>query len=342
MLILVEGTDGAGKTTLVAAVADALRIAYPHDVVEVRKCGPPTPSAHPLDLYAEPLYDYRPGCGRHIIYDRHFIGEWIYPEVLGRPSRADVPSWRWLNIMLAARGALLVHAVADLETLADNLERRGDDLVRVSQLRRISLEYETVLKQATLESHVVRFGDPLAVSDIITRARIAEARAGNLTRFITYVGPPRPRYLLLGEVRHAIGRYATPAREAILTSPELTRSLGPAFGPYPGTSGHYLLQNVPQPLLDAGLGLANACDVDDPVELWEALGRPHYAVLGRGAERAVRSRMYRYGVAPHPQYWRRFYSAYGDHYGTLIKSALEGADVSTYRPDDSWSARARS
>ena len=49
MLIIVEGPDGAGKTTLVAALATALRASSDSASVDVLHRGPPV--AHPLLEY---------------------------------------------------------------------------------------------------------------------------------------------------------------------------------------------------------------------------------------------------------------------------------------------------
>lgn len=334
MLILCEGPDGSGKTTLVAELADALRTTYPTHLVEVRRCGVPPPDSHPLDLYATPLLSYRPGSGHHVIYDRLHVGEWVYPAVLGRPTRADEPSWRWLDLLLASRGALLVHGVADVATLVTNVVRRGDDLVSPEQLAAVATGYAERLLLSRLPRFDHRLGDAFAVAEIIARARQTEYVVRHLTPFVTYAGPARPAYLLLGDVRRPLT-----GRVAAETSPEHTRHLGPAFGPYPGTSGHYLLQNLPEDLLARGVGLANACDVDDVATLLVALDFPRTAVLGANAYRCVMQLLTgpgpeaRFGSAPHPQFMRRFHYDHGFSYGSVLRSALEdGRHELKWRP----------
>lgn len=333
MLIIVEGPDGAGKSTLVNALCHALLDSRLASDVEVRKAGPPPCGSHPLDLYARPLLDYEPGTGRHVICDRWHVGEWVYPDIFERPSKADLPSWRWLELLLMSRGALIVRATAAVDTLAENLTRRGDDLVTVGQLQAIEQSYDLVLKTTHVPTFTYRFGDPLAVAEVITRARQLEAAVTPLRDFVTYVGPPRPRYLILGDVRHALSKVDLSKLPA-----EATRRYGPAFGPYPATSGHYLLSHLPQRLLDEGIGLANACDVDDTATLRNALGRPRTAVLGGRAWDCLSGQntgpdwLAEFGSAPHPQYVRRFHHGHGKSYGQVVGSALDGAHELRWRP----------
>lgn len=336
MLIILEGPDAGGKTTLARRLAEELFTLRPLDTVEVRKCGPPTPNVSPVKLYGEPVYDYRPGTGRHVIYDRFHVGEWIYPSYLERASRADVASWRWLDALLLSKGALLVHATDDPDVLAERVEVRNDDLVTPDQVRRIHDDYHVLLAGTQLETVRYRAGDPHTVDEVLRRARDLESRAAPLDRFVTYVGPPRPRYLLLGDVRNELTWMSANGQ---LPPAAETRRLGPCFAPLPGTSGHYLLSHLQQSVVDAGLGLANACDVDDVTALRRALGWPDTVALGHRARRELISRITgpdqtsAFGAAPHPQFVRRFYHRFGWLYGVTVGGALrEGRNELHWRP----------
>lgn len=340
LLIIVEGGDGTGKSTLARQVADALRAAHPLHVVQELHAGPPAPGAHPLDLYARPLYGYRPGRGHHIICDRWHVGEWVYPQLLHRSTRADGPSWRWLNAFLASRGALLVHCDREPSRAAGAVLERGDDLVTPGQAAASVRAFRNLLATSTVR----RFGydvdsdrAPFAVAEVVALARRLEAEVEPLRRFVTYVGPPDPRYLLLGDVRHEIGRLKAPARVPLLVNPAATRHMGPAFGPLPATSGHYMLTHLPGEVENAGVGLANACDVDDVAALHAALGRPATVALGVNAWKAAVRANLAVGGVPHPQYWRRFFNSHGAEYGDMIRrAATEGLNLLGHRPSGTW------
>lgn len=326
MLIIIEGPDGAGKTTL----AENLRgVLAARREVHMLKKGPP--SSHPLDEYEVPLHAYRPGSAVDVICDRWHWGERVYPDVLGRRSVLDEPAWLHIEMFLQARGALVVRLAAPLDVLGDRLRERGDDLVRVDQLSAVTIGYDRAHLASRLPVELVPAADLAGrdrtvqtVDRILTRARSLDASVRFLRPFTTYVGPPLPRVLLLGEVRNVIGPGSSPA-----------------FGPYPGTSGHYLL-DVLGPWINelddggirSGVGIANACDVDDPHALWRTLGSPRVVTLGVLAHRRCQMR---HGAVPHPQYWRRFLNPYRAEYQNLIREAAETSEnLSSYRPPGSW------
>jgi len=313
VIIIIEGTDGSGKSTLAQSIADAIRDANPNDTVVTLHAGPPEPNSHPLDLYERPLLNYRPGTGHHLILDRWHIGEWIYPEVFGRPTLADTAAWRHIDLFLQSRGAILIHATPPVQTIVANIRKRGDDLVKVRQLQGIHAAYSAMVRASHLPK--IRYtvlGNPFVPGEAIRFARWAEGQVQPLRPFVTYVGRHRPRGLLLGDVRHEL------RDQARQLSPDETREYGPAFGPYLATSGHFLLSHLPYDLFRSGIGLANACDVDNAEELWEALGRPATVALGKNAARcAPWARQ-----VEHPQYIRRFHHKSGAAYGQRIADAL--------------------
>lgn len=323
MLILLEGTDGSGKSTLARTIAEQLRAAYPADKVELWHAGPPKPGESPVDLYARPLWTYQPGTGHHIIADRHHIGEWIYPAVLGRNTTADLPTWRYLDMFLQSKGAVLVHATPPIKDIVANVQERGDDLIKIRQLQGIHAAYIAMVQSSRLPKiRYAALGNPFIPGEVIRLARYMEGHVVPLRPFVTYIGHHKPQFLLLGDVRHNL---RGTAKDLI---PELTRDYGPAFGPYRGTSGHFLLQHLPFSVIGSrshsdpgrqGVGLANACDVDNAAELWETLGKPITVTLGQNAARCA---TWAHVRAEHPAYVKRFKNTEGTAYGLRIADML--------------------
>lgn len=323
MLIIVEGTDGGGKTTVVKRIAEQISAEFPDSHVDARHCG--IPQRHPLDEYEKPLYDYVPGMGDHVIYDRHFLGELVYPQIVGRETLLDRAVMAHINMFLRARGAVLLVIDTSEDAVRARLARRGETVEQINAAVRGVYGFRDALRGGVRllpTACVIPTIDNVdnIITTTIAAARRTEQDVAPLAKFTTYVGPPRPRYLLLGDVRHA-HRHGS-------TSDAARADRSPSFAPYPATSGHFLLSHLPSEILSF-TGLANACDVDDVVALREALEFPKTLPLGR---RAIGRLTQLYGEwigrsVSHPQYVRRFQYDTGTEYGRLIQQILTEQNV---------------
>jgi len=324
MFIILEGPDGAGKTSLADGLEELLLRDDP--ACRVHRIKASVPTRHPLDEYLRPVEPYRPGTGIHWILDRWHWGEYVYPIVRGRTSQLDPPAWWAIEAYIRRQGAVAVLCSQYPDRYRQVYRDRGEPESQADELPQVDNLYRRVLGLTQLP--VVHFNWESGVNGdvfrIVDAARAAEFDAARLDFARTYLGPPNPEVLLLGEVRHGLG-----------DDPHPELNLDPAFVPFPATSGHYLLSalfasNSSEFRHDARLGIANACDVDDPLQLWNVLGRPSVVTLGRSAQRAwSKLRPADYGVAtvPHPQYVRRFHHSMQVGYGMLIwATAAYGGD----------------
>lgn len=118
MLVVVEGMDRTGKSSLV----EELRRREGGEVVHWDRPTRPTAIAE----YVEPLLGYRPGEGRHVWCDRHYLGETVWPGVFGRESIMTAADRTCVELFLAHAGALTVLAWRDPDELEAACEAEGE------------------------------------------------------------------------------------------------------------------------------------------------------------------------------------------------------------------------
>lgn len=314
-MIICEGPDGAGKSTLVSKLRDVIHQRYPGEKVEVLRKRPPVKGSHPLDEYETPLLSYRPRQGHHIICDRWSWGEWVYPDVLRRKTLVDRASWYHIELFLQARGAVVVYVNEPVDVLQRRIIARGDDLIKPFQLPKLSQRYDFVAQTSLLP----KWETIPHSGRIVTWAELHERAHTGHSGHVTYVGPRFPNFVLLGDVRHDT----------------FEGDLRPAFMPYRGTSGHYLLSHLRREQLRDDVGIMNACDADD-VDWFMNQHATHdisYVALGQNAYAKLRGLGRVVAGVPHPAYVRRFHHAAGQQYAEAIqRAATTREDLITWRP----------
>jgi hypothetical protein len=322
LLIILEGPDGSGKSQLAADLEDFLHRTRKKDMTEIQHSGPPT--RHPLDEYQRSINWYRPSEGNHMILDRWHWGEHVYPDLFERSSKLDVVNLWHIEHFLLRLGAIVVQ----VDQYPDEYRRvyaERNDTFEQTILPEVQRRYRRMRKMTCLPVVDYNWMSPIHgdIHRVIELAAKQEKLFTDLNRFNTYVGPRRPRALLLGDVRH----------------PNRGPAFDPAFVPFVATSGHYLIESV----MSGGqtgdtfsYGLANACDQDDAYALWQTLGRPNIVALGHNARDAINRQVKldgfsARGAVPHPQYIRRFHHNDQYAYGQNIRQAAKlGGDYSKW------------
>jgi thymidylate kinase len=167
MFIIVEGPDGAGKSTFVDQLQRQLWR-------EERGCVLINPKAAPHlgqpREYADCLSFYQPGGDIDLILDRCWRSEAVY----GPRYRKVLPDWETLDYLdrwAQARGAVYVQLDAPDEVLIQRVANRGDDLIKVEDLPRLAHDYRR------LATHYPWNGATWPVADaeqVIAMARVAD------------------------------------------------------------------------------------------------------------------------------------------------------------------------
>lgn len=312
MLIILEGADAVGKTHLARTLRDAAIARGIHKHVDL-KAGPPAPGRTAIQLYEHDLLVHRDAImdpETLVIADRWHLGEFVYGPLLRGGTLLDWEKMEHIELMLDALGALryLVTVQNSAELLRRFQERGGDPLVTFTQTREINRWYVYWKRgQADPERWKILHSpvNEATANMIIDVAKLRNKLVSRLVKHPTYVGPPLPRALFVGDVPNGWNQGDRPVL---------------AFVPEAGNSAAYLLSAMRLGNV-RDVGLVNSADADlGP--LWVDLGTPHVLALGKRAAVRLKQASVPYALTNHPQWQRRFKHHELDAYTqVLIKNA---------------------
>ena len=109
--IIIEGCDGTGKTTLCRLLARK----YGWDTVHVTSKDP-----NDFDFYKQTLRK------TNVVYDRHFLGELIYPKVYDRKGNLNVYDADWFRKYSLETKTCIIVLTTDIDEIKRRLTERGE------------------------------------------------------------------------------------------------------------------------------------------------------------------------------------------------------------------------
>jgi hypothetical protein len=308
LILIIEGPDGAGKSTLTGRIARAAADAGVK--VKVWHFGPPDPPGRcPFTEYESfldqpDIIPYILAQDRLLICDRFHTGEAIYGPVLRGKSRLTLNGMYHVELALEALGAIRLIALPPLAVVEERLATKPDQadsdrwlLSHPAALALIYGGYEiygttgyynaidtskpfTDVESSRLQLDLLRKSEP---------AEPVYKLSGG-----TYIGSLNPAVLICGDI-HGDGA----RRREDLIRP---------FTPVTLKSGsNFLLKALQLTGFSHKLGIVNVNDprVDFP-SLWTVLGEPEVIALGDNASFALNAGGFDHGKVPHPSYTNRF------------------------------------
>lgn len=184
MLIIIEGPDGAGKTTL-AREFEKLGFNYVHN-------GAPRPDEDLFETYTQQIL--KVGL-QDTVFDRLHLGEIVYGTVVRRKSLLTIEQIRLLNRLIYSRGACTFFCLPKFDTILTNWGARQErEYVKApTQLEQIYNLYKTLLPEYEGLNH--------QVIDYENYRGPNEWQTPRDTPFLneSVIGNPRARYLFVGE-----------------------------------------------------------------------------------------------------------------------------------------------
>ena len=120
-VIVLEGPDGAGKTTVAQAISELCPGLY-----ESLRCGPPSPDVEPFDQYSAVLdrAEELDHGGKVVVIDRLHVGELVYGRVLRKRSRLSIEQAQEIDRRLERINAVRAAFMPDTRTLWERQRKR--------------------------------------------------------------------------------------------------------------------------------------------------------------------------------------------------------------------------
>lgn len=298
-VIILEGPDGTGKTTLAKQIAANFGYEYVHN-------GEPK-SEDMLKEYATQLYDAINDEDEDYVFDRLHIGERIYGPLLRQRDRLSHQGEILMNRLIKANNVSLVFCFPTYEVAYANWKQRhATELVKDhEQYEKIYEEYK---QRANSKGYAFSYTYDYKKIDLdLAVQTLHEWRRTLPTLPAGVIGDPRSRYLFVGDIANQthldLPFFATTASSEYLN--ECLSDAGFAEEQIALTNAKYLSE------INRNLR-----------EIWEAMGKPRVCALGSKAWHALTVQKVPCVKVHHPAFWKRFHAAERHTYIQALREAM--------------------
>lgn len=152
MIIILEGPEAAGKTTL----ANKLAIQTGFTLIHRDKPKSEEEKQQMMDMYVKCIADTDKGKG--YIFDRCWYSEMVYGEIMRDKSYINIDQMYHLEDLLTRKGAIIIHCTDDVAELWHRCKIRGEDYITdIETLSKIKLGFDELLQDTSHFIPVVKY-----------------------------------------------------------------------------------------------------------------------------------------------------------------------------------------
>lgn len=301
-MIVIEGCDGTGKTTLAKNLASLLRLEYVHELTPNGKDN--------FEYYLQRALE----LPRESVVDRFHLGEYVYP-LLKKDGRVPLESWQQhvIERVLLAKGTVLIHArPVDTQRIRDVVHERGDDYVTVDEVTEISALFREAVSNTVLPVYRWDYSHPdqRVLADLVFRHQVVTQASKALEESSGLGDRSSADWILVGD-RFADDTDAQAGKLAFTASNNSSRWLHQALEHVDGegyiTNAYKFedeaanIQAMQQELRHFGILGTGLATYTPPLR-----GKPPVIALGTRASDFLKRLEVPHGRVNHPQWWRRF------------------------------------
>jgi len=149
MIFILEGPDGAGKTTL----AEQLAVSTGYNIVHRTKPNNEEEKQQMMAMYMDAMRK-----GTNAIFDRCWYSEMVYGAIMRDASYISDKQMRTLESLLANNGGLIIHCTDTIDRLWERCLKRGEDYITdCTTIGLIKMKFEYVMHSLPHAVPVVRY-----------------------------------------------------------------------------------------------------------------------------------------------------------------------------------------
>lgn len=302
MLIIIEGPDKSGKTTLAKKIEEKFHYQYAHFSA---------PGDDPALEYAS----FFSGISSPTVCDRSYFGERVYGPLLRGASKISDLQYAVIERICRLKGAIFIYASTPLEVCQSRLyDNLTNEKISVINNMKAWILFKKLIPSCNLR--------PLLLYDATKQVSLDK-----LLLHLEQLLLPLKSYATLA--KSYCSGIGTIHGEKIVFVGEALNSMTTWLGlPFDnGPSSNYLYQQFKEAKVpEDKVYLCNALTLTMMEVAFLNLEKTTWISLGTEADRKLNEFEVRHQAIPHPQYWSRFHAYEREAYVEFIKAAMKGGD----------------
>lgn len=289
MIIILEGVDGSGKTTLARQIqAKFQNVEYHHE-------GVPPKDVHILEHLGAVLDRYR---GKNVVIDRFALGERVYGPVVRGFDQLGDEGWKLIKRLISATGAMEVLCLPSYEVCHRSWSSGREEMFKKEEQFKLFYSRYVALKA---NQYIYDYTDPLQLEHLLGVCNTLQQIDKMIGLPAGMVGSPVADYLFVGE------------RGA---NPKALHDL-PFFATV--NSSRFLNDAIRDAdYREDQIAFINAYKRDNTPNV---IPRNFKTVIALGGEASAvcTAQDVPHKLLYHPQFWKRFHSSRRDEYVRLLR-----------------------